>query len=104
MELERGSGSGAGTPLDPVIDRSHRLGRFGRVRFGWDERDEAGLVPAATIEIFVDIEMCREPLEVDRRPQPEELRVGDRRTGCSTLADGADSPGAVTRTEGLAWP
>ena len=64
--------------------------------------DDAGLVPAPAVEQLVDVEVGRERLEVDRRPQPEELRVGDRRTGGTAFADRAHAPRAVARSPRLA--
>ncbi len=67
-----------------------------------DRRDESALVPAPAVEVLVDVEVGRERVEVDRCPQPEELRVGDGRSRRTALADRTDPPRAIAATERLA--
>ena len=75
--------------LEAVVDRA-------RVLDGTAERyDHPRLVPARSFPVLVDVEVGAEIVEVDRRPEPEEL---DRhRRAARGLADGADAPRAVAR-------
>ena len=65
-----------------VVHGSHRLhGRRPRfvIRSEYGH-PEAGVVPAAPVSEIVDVEMQRAVVEVDRCPEPEELRVGRGRS------------------------
>ena len=97
-QLEPLGRSSAGPPGDLVVDGSHRFGRWCDLGSG-DRRDEAGLVPAFAVEQFVDVEVGREGVEIEWRPQPEELRVGNRSAGGRALTHTTDTPRAVAAAE-----
>src|SRR6478735_4917962 len=100
IELEGRRVAGPGGPLDAVLGAAQRLGERAVARV--DGCDDRRFVPAAAVEQLVDVEMGGERLEVDRGPQPEELRVGHRGTRWAALADRAHTPRAVTRSPRLA--
>ena len=87
VDLERGGRSRPRFPFESVVDVLHLFGSVVA-----DRRDEAAPVPALAVRVLVDVEVGRELLEVERRPQPEELRVGDGRAGRPTLSDRTDAP------------
>src|SRR4051794_2916548 len=79
-------------PFEAVVDRSHHL-RGTAV----DASNGADLVPSAAIAVVVGVEVSGQRREVDRCPQPEELRLGDWRTRGRELTDRADAPRAIAR-------
>src|SRR3954451_6147405 len=79
-------------PFDAVVDRSHHL-RSAAI----DASDRAHLVPSPSVAEVVGVQMSRQARKVDRCPQPEELRLGDRRTTGRRLTNRANTPGAIAR-------
>src|SRR5262249_37590208 len=79
-------------PAHAVVDGCHRL-RGGFVE-ATRRGDAAARVPAPSRRVLVDGEVRATLVEVDRRPQPEELRRHPGRAAFR-LSDGTHAPGAV---------
>src|SRR5262249_40960217 len=79
-------------PAHAVVDGCHRL--RSRLVEATRRGDAAARVPAPSRRVLVDGEMRAALIEVDRRPQPEELRRDPGRAAFR-LAHGAHAPGAI---------
>ncbi len=100
-ELRARGAPRAGLPLDPVANVRQQLdtARVHGVAVRREPRDhDAVLMPAQAGGILVDREVRTAVGELQRRPQPEELRGGRHGSG-RALADRPHAPGAIAAAE-----